>query len=191
VSLPKTSRSGTGIATAELDVTRLVETLDRHRVEYLIVGGVAAGAYGAVRPTVDFDCVVRRATQNLDRLAAVLLELHAYLRVHGMSDEEASALPVRIDSVTLLRSELSTWRTDAGDVDVLADIPDRNGRRRRYEDLLCGASTLDRSGLVLRVAGLAEIIASKEWANRPKDRDRYPIETNEGSAREVVQSGNV
>src|SRR5436305_2085831 len=74
VSLPKTSRSGTGIATAELDVTRLVETLDRHRVEYLIVGGVAAGAYGAVRPTVDFDCVVRRATQNLDRLAAVLLE---------------------------------------------------------------------------------------------------------------------
>jgi hypothetical protein len=114
------------------------------------------------------------ATQNLDRLAAARLDLNAYLRVHGMSDEEAAALPVRIDSVTLLRSELSTWRTEAGDLDVLADIPDREGRRRSYEDLLVGANTVNRAGLVLRVAGLAEIIASKQWANRPKDLDALP-----------------
>jgi len=39
------------------------------------VGGVAAGAYGATRLTSDFDCVVRRAAENLDRLAAALREL--------------------------------------------------------------------------------------------------------------------
>lgn len=55
----------------------------------MLVGGVAALAYGANRPTEDADCVVRRERSNLDRLAAALRELDARLRVAGLSDEEA------------------------------------------------------------------------------------------------------
>jgi hypothetical protein len=62
----------------------LIEVLDRYEVEYLIVGGAAAYAYGAERPTDDADCVVRRERANLDRLAGALRELHARLRVGGM-----------------------------------------------------------------------------------------------------------
>ncbi len=51
-----------------LDLRRLIEVLDRYDVEYLIVGGAAAYAYGAERPTDDADCVVRRQRANLDRL---------------------------------------------------------------------------------------------------------------------------
>jgi hypothetical protein len=51
------------------DLPRLIEVLDRYEVEYLIVGGAAAYAYGAERPTDDADCVVRRERTNLDRLA--------------------------------------------------------------------------------------------------------------------------
>jgi hypothetical protein len=40
------------------DLGRLIEVLDRHGVEYLMVGGVAAIGYGAERPTDDADCVV-------------------------------------------------------------------------------------------------------------------------------------
>jgi len=32
-----------------------------------------------------------------------------------------------------LTMEISTWRTDAGDFDVLAEIPAGDGRRVRYE----------------------------------------------------------
>jgi len=42
------------------DLGRLIEVLDRHGVEYLMVGGVAAIGYGAERRTQDADCVVRR-----------------------------------------------------------------------------------------------------------------------------------
>jgi hypothetical protein len=49
------------------DLPRLIEVLDRYEVEYLIVGGAAAYAYGAERPTDDADCVVRRERTNLDR----------------------------------------------------------------------------------------------------------------------------
>jgi hypothetical protein len=54
----------------------LIEVLDRHQVEYLIVGGAAAVAYGAERPTEDADCVVSRDTVNLVRLANALRELN-------------------------------------------------------------------------------------------------------------------
>ena len=57
------------------DLPRLIEVLDRYEVEYLIVGGAAAYAYGAERPTDDADCVVRRERTNLDRLAGALREL--------------------------------------------------------------------------------------------------------------------
>ncbi len=110
-----------------LDIPRLIETLHRHGVECLLVRGVAAVAHGARRPTNDVDCLARRTEANLERLAAAMRELNAPLHVEGLSDEEATALPVRIVGPTLARMEISTWRTDAGDLDVLADIPDRSG----------------------------------------------------------------
>ena len=71
----------------------------------------------------------------------------------------------------LERMQLSTWRTDAGDLDVLADIADRDGRRRGYDDLVAAATTLTLAGRPVLVAALDDIIASKQHANRPKDRD--------------------
>ena len=98
-------------------------------------GGVAAIAHGARRLTVDLDCVALRTYENLDRLAEALRDLNARLRVQGLDDAEAALLPVRIDRETLGRMEISTWRTDAGDFDILADLPTRDGRRLRYDDL--------------------------------------------------------
>jgi len=152
------------------DLARIADTLARHRVEYLLVGGVAARAHGARRLTYDVDCVAARAEGNLDRLAWAMRDLHARLRVEGLSDDEAALLPVHLSGATLARMEISTWRTDAGDLDVLADIPDRQGRHLSYEELATRAAELDLDGLVLRVAALEDVIASKEWADRPKDR---------------------
>jgi len=86
-----------------LDVGRIVEALDRHGVEYLLVEGVAATAHGAERLTADADTVVRRTTENLEATAAVLRDLHAHPLVEGLSDEEARALPVQIDALTLTK----------------------------------------------------------------------------------------
>ncbi|MHB1931307.1 MAG: hypothetical protein ACYCUG_18095, partial [Acidimicrobiales bacterium] len=99
------------------DLPRLIRVLDRHAVEYLVIGGAAAVAYGVGRPTDDVDCVVSRTRANLDKLAAALNELNARLRVAGMTDEEARMLPVRIDATTLDRAGMTTWMTDAGPLD--------------------------------------------------------------------------
>jgi len=157
-----------------LDLRRITDALARHNVDYLLVGGMASRAHGALRQTYDVDCVPEPSWENLDRLAAAMRSLGARLRVEGLSDEEASLLPVQLTGSTLVRMEISTWRTDAGDLDILTDIPDRDGRHMRYPDLIDRASELRLDGIVVRVAALDDVIASKEWANRPKDRDALP-----------------
>jgi hypothetical protein len=152
----------------------LIEVLDRHHVEYLIVGGAAAVAYGAQRPTEDADCVVGRDRDNLERLAAVLRDLNARLRVAGMTDEEARELPVQIDATTLGLAGMTTWMTDAGPFDVLAGLEAADGRLVPYEELVQRSTTLQGDGFAIRAASLDDIIEAKERADRPKDRDGLP-----------------
>jgi hypothetical protein len=157
-----------------LDVARLLRVLDEYHVEYVLVGGVAAGAHGATRVTEDFDMVARRTAENLDRLAAAMRSLDARLRVAGLDDEEARQLPVQLDGRSLAQMELSTWRSDAGDFDVLVGVPDRSGRVIPYDELVTRAEEMRLHGVVVYTAELDDIIASKEWANRPKDQAALP-----------------
>jgi hypothetical protein len=116
---------------------------------------------------------VKTGEGNLARVAAALKELHARLRVTGLSDEEAAALPVQIDAI-LEQFDFSNWRTDAGDLDIMTTMPDRTGARHRYTDFVDGAQALDYAGVRIRVASLNAIVASKEFVNRPKDQDALP-----------------
>jgi hypothetical protein len=139
-----------------------------------MVGGVAAIGYGAERPTEDADCVVRRERANLDRLAGALRELHARLRVGGMTDADAQALPVQIDATTLDLAGMSTWMTDAGPFDVLAGLEATDGRLVPYEELVVRATLLYGDGFTIKAAGLEDIIRAKERADRTKDREALP-----------------
>ncbi len=47
------------------DPDQILETLDRHAVSYVLVGGVAARAHGALRSTADIDCVPDTSRENL------------------------------------------------------------------------------------------------------------------------------
>lgn len=97
--------------------------------------------------------------------------MNAFLRVGGLSDDEARALPTRIDATSLSRLEISTWRTDAGDLDVLTVVRRRDGQRVSYDDLAGRAAQVQVDGIVVHVAALRDIIGSKEFADRPKDRE--------------------
>ena len=157
-----------------LDLNRLLEVLVRNNVDFVVVGGSAAGFLGASRLTEDADCVVSRERANLERLATALRELHARLRVARMSDEEAKALPVKVDGVMLETTGNSTWTTDAGPFDVLAELKDLEGQSVHYEELLSRSMVVRGDGFVVHVASVDDIIAAKIFANRDKDREALP-----------------
>lgn len=115
-----------------------------------------------------------RSDDNLDRLASALIELGARYRVEGLSDAEARGLPTRIDRQTLRNAAISTWRTDAGDLDVMTEMPVADGVRRHYDELVDASIDGRLSGASVRIAALDDIIASKRHANRGKDQATLP-----------------
>jgi Nucleotidyl transferase AbiEii toxin, Type IV TA system len=157
-----------------LDLNRLLGALARNNVNFVVVGGSAAGFLGASRLTEDADCVISRERTNLENLASALRELRARLRVARMSDEEAMALPIKIDGMMLERTANSTWTTDAGPFDVLADLKDAEGRSMPYEELVARSTIVRGDGFAVHVASVDDIIAAKTFANRDKDRDALP-----------------
>jgi hypothetical protein len=60
------------------DFSKLIEILSSGQVEFIVVGGIAAGALGIPRVTLDLDVVYRRSDVNLARLATALAPISPY-----------------------------------------------------------------------------------------------------------------
>ena len=91
-----------------------------------------------------------------------------------MSFEDARQLPLRLDAATLAAFGSSTWTTDAGPLDLLVELRDPTGGRHPYADLASRAVDVVVGKVTIRVASLDDIIASKEYAGRPKDLEALP-----------------
>ena len=154
-----------------LDSESLVALLDRHRVAYVLVGGLAAVAHGAIRATFDVDIVPRWKADNLEALAHALRAAKARLRVPGL----AEPLAVPLDGRTFGRYEVSTWRTIHGDVDVIVGTPKRlRGQLASFDELATRAQARQAFGMTILVAHLDDIIEAKETLNREPDRAALP-----------------
>jgi hypothetical protein len=149
----------------------VLAALERHGVEFLLVGGQAGIVYGAQRPTTDLDLVLRWSPENLNRMGEVLVEFNAGIRVEGIA--EGYPMPHR-DGAFLGTMEISTWRSPSGDIDVLRGLPAAKGREIGFEELATRAQNMVLDGHPVRVASLPDIIVSKQTANRPSDLIALP-----------------
>jgi hypothetical protein len=59
----------------------ILQALERHEVQYVVIGGAAAQARGWTEETDDLDVTPERSEGNLSRLAAAVEELDAGFRV--------------------------------------------------------------------------------------------------------------
>lgn len=99
-----------------LDAEQIFAALDAHKVEYVVIGGIAVQVYGHVRMTNDIDLIPAPTPQNLERLATALKELEA--RVLNTGSEHLA-----IDAQMLPRATLWQLATLHGDIDILHDAP--------------------------------------------------------------------
>jgi hypothetical protein len=142
----------------------ILSVLSRHRVEFILVGGVAAILEGAPKSTFDLDIMVNPTPEDRDRLLAALRELTSrYLDPAGRH-----ILPDRMKLETL---RLQRLLTDFGPLDVLESI----GDGLRYSELIGETQLYEVGGLSVRVLSLEAIIRSKEQAGRDKDHAVLPL----------------
>ena len=160
----------------ELDAGAILRVLDQHGVRFVLIGGLASIHWGSPFPTEDIDITPERSKDNLERLSNALTELGAQVRTAS----EPAGLPFSHTGASL--ADVGVWNltTPAGDLDI-SFVP--NGTEG-YADLIRSAATSEVFGVEIRIASLADIIRSKQAANRPKDQRVLP------TLREILASRN-
>lgn len=143
-----------------LEMQPLLKALDRHGVDFVVVGGMAGVAHGSSYPTYDLDIAYSREPSNLRRLASALTEIGVTLR------GAPSDLPFQLDERTLANGANFTFDTKFGSFDILGDI----AGIKSYETLRRHSRTERLEGVEVRVASLNHLIAMKRAANRTKDQ---------------------
>jgi hypothetical protein len=149
------------------DPERILATLARHQVEFVLIGGVAAALNGSPLVTFDVDITPRQTEANLQRLSAALDELDARVRTAGAPD----GLPFSHDARSLADARMWNLTTAAGDLDI-SFVPSGT---QGFDDLARDAVSMDLDGGSVVVACLADIVRSKEAAARDKDRAALPV----------------
>jgi predicted nucleotidyltransferase len=147
-------------ATEKPRLVQIAEHLQRHGVEFLVIGGQAAVLHGSPLPTFDVDFCYRRTAENLERLARALPELHPTLR--GAPPD----LPFRLDAQSLALGANFTFSTDFGPLDLLGWVEPFGP----YEALLPRAEQMAVGPVTVSVIGLDDLITIKRHINRAKDQ---------------------
>ncbi len=139
----------------------LLRTLARGRVDFVIIGGLAAAMHGSARLTQDLDIVYSRARDNVSRLVDALAPFDPYLR------GAPKGLPFRWSVETVLAGLNFTLVSTLGDIDLLGEVTGGG----RYEDLQPYSTPVLYEGESCLCVTLPKLIALKRAAGRPKDNE--------------------
>jgi hypothetical protein len=141
------------------DFAGLIRVLHENRVDFILIGGLAAAAHGAIRATTDVDVVYARTKDNIARLASALAPLEAYLR------GAPPGLPFRWDPETITHGLNFTLTTSLGDIDLLGEVIGGGG----YQQLSPHSIVVEVFGVRCLCLGLDMLVRVKRAAGRPKD----------------------
>ena len=161
----------------DLDPAPILAALTRHEVAFIVIGGLAAAAHGSILPTFDVDIVPLSSEDNLTRLSDALRELGAKVRASGVE----GGVPFDHDARSLAAAGVWNLTTPHGDLDLSFVPTGTTG----YGDLIQDATEEPFFGVRAPIASLADIIRSKQAANRPKDQRVLPV------LREILANRNL
>lgn len=138
----------------------LLRRLVSAEVEFVVVGGLAVGAWGVVRGTKDVDVVVAPDPDNLRRLADAAVAAGG----HVQRGEAMLGTPISIASA-LASGEQVPIETELGRLDVVQGLDGVPG----YEELRSRATETEILGVKVAVCALEDLKAMKRAAGRTRD----------------------
>jgi len=152
------------VAKTPTDFVRILASLHRHRVRFVVVGGVAAVVEGAPVATFDVDIVPDRGPANIPRLIAALRELEACYRARRDLRRAPDGAALAGDGHHLLMTRF-------GPLDVLGVV----GAGRDFRQLVIHSRRRRLRGFYVRIVDLQTQIAIKEELGYEKDRAVLPV----------------
>ena len=144
----------------QFDPRELLGALERNRINYVVIGGLARVLHGADEVTADVDICPSGRADNLRRLARALLDLEAR-PVQGSSLDLDAEEP-SLDSLVELETRFGPLTLVPGPADTRGY--DDLRRRSRREPL--------GGGLRAPIADAGDLIRTLDGLNRPGDPER-------------------
>lgn len=141
------------------NIESVVDSLVAHKVEFVIVGGVAIIAHGVPYATFDLDFCYARTPENFKKIADALANFHPRLR------DFPTDLPFVWDERNLQNGTNFTLQTDLGDIDLLGEVAGVGS----YKEIFENSETLKLFDYEVQVLSLDDLIKAKKAAARPKD----------------------
>jgi hypothetical protein len=126
----------------DFDAEYIVEVLNKHEVDYVVIGGMAAVIHGSPVPTADFDAVVERSTLNFERLGSALEELGTQ----------------RATDVDAFIADVEEFETESGIIDIMRTAKGIG----TYEVVSAKTDLILFGNEKVRILDLPTLIAAKE-----------------------------
>ncbi|MGI8921655.1 MAG: DUF6036 family nucleotidyltransferase [Solirubrobacteraceae bacterium] len=143
-----------------LDLRELFRLLAAGRVDYVVIGGVAAQVHGRRRTTKDLDIMPAPDDANLDRLARALAELEA--RPAGLAGASApTPTPEQLRHAAIV----PPLATHHGELHICNSVPGA----APYQELRARALVTDLDGIPVAIVSVDDLIAMKHALGRPGD----------------------
>lgn len=133
----------------------LMRALETHRVDYVLVGGMAVNLHGLVRATEDIDLFVRPEPDNIERLRKALREVWDDPCIDDISTED-------------LCGEYPVVRYGPPVGAFVVDLITRLGEAFQFEDL--EGVILETDSVPIRVATPRMLFLMKRQTLRPRDQ---------------------
>lgn len=142
-----------------LNIRELLRTLAEYRVDYLVIGGVAAQVHGRRRTTKDLDITPAPDLENFTRLADALVALDAHPAELGQSVPIPTAEQLRLAPV------VPPLATRHGELHILNEVPGA----AVYADMRTRALGADLEGITMLIVSVDDLIRMKQAVGRPGD----------------------
>jgi hypothetical protein len=156
---------------SQFSIEPIFRSFHQHDVNYILVGTLGAIAHGARLQTQDADICIATDADNLQRVAAVLVELNAQL----IREPARGMAGINTHDWTTLRlndpTEHHLFETPFGEIDILPVVVGAGGwgSTANYAELSPKSVIITAFGLPIQVAAFDEIMASKLAIRRPQD----------------------
>ncbi len=149
-------------------IDAIARALEQAGVRYLVAGGIAVNAHGYLRLTFDVDLVIQLSPDNIVAAFNALASLGYRPAVPITAIEFADAAQRRqwIQEKRMQVLNFHSERHRETSVDVFVTEP--FDFDREYEAAVAGEIA---AGVRVRFVTIPTLIAMKEIANRPRDRD--------------------
>jgi predicted nucleotidyltransferase len=139
---------------------QILHRLTEAEAKFVVVGGLALGAWGVVRGTKDVDIVVASDPENLKRVAKVAVELHG----HVQTGDSFLSSPPSI-AAQLASGERVAIETELGQLDIVQGLDGVPS----YEELRGRAAETEVLGIPVAVCSAEDLKAMKRAAGRTRD----------------------